>query len=72
LVRSSEIKDDVETVPDALRGLFIAKDMGQRTDHGAVGYPEQATAEKGRKILDAIVTRVSEVADALLREPLPS
>lgn len=71
LVRSQEIKDDVEPVPDALRGLFIAKDMWQRTDHGAVGYPERATAEKGQRFLNAIVTRVAEVVDAALREPLP-
>jgi creatinine amidohydrolase len=71
LVQRDEIKDDVETVPDALRGLFVAKDMKQRTDHGAVGYPEQATADKGRRLLDAITARVSEVAQAILREPLP-
>jgi creatinine amidohydrolase len=71
LVRREEIQDDVETVPDALRGLFVAKDMRQRTDHGAVGYPEQASADKGRKLLDAIVGRVTDVATAILREGLP-
>jgi creatinine amidohydrolase len=71
LVRSGEIKDDVETVPDAFRGLFVAKDMGQRTDHGAVGYPEQSSAAKGRRLLDAIITRVAAVAEAILLEPLP-
>lgn len=71
LVRTSEIKDDVEAVPEALRGLYIAKDMGQRTDHGAVGYPERASADKGHKLLYAIVTRVAEVAATLLRAPLP-
>jgi creatinine amidohydrolase len=71
LVRVSEIRDDVEQVPDQLRGLFIAKDMGQRTDHGAVGYPEQATAEKGRKLLDAIVARVLEVVRSVLEQPIP-
>ncbi len=72
LVRTSEIKDDVESVPEVLRGLFMAKDMGQRTDHGAVGYPERASAEKGKKLLEAIIGRVAEVADAVLREPFPS
>ena len=72
LVRASEIKDDVEVVPDVLRGLFVAKDMAQRTDHGAVGYPERASAEKGRRLLNAIVPRVAEVVESLLREPLPS
>ena len=71
LVRTREIKDDVETVPDGFRGLFVAKDMGQRTDHGAVGYPERASADKGRRLLDAIVGRVAEVGEMVLREPLP-
>jgi creatinine amidohydrolase len=71
LVRTKEIADDVETVPDALRGLFVAKDMHQRTDHGAVGYPERATADKGAKILNAIVSRVTEVVHGILREALP-
>ena len=71
LVRTHRIKDDVEVVPEALRGLFIAKDMGQRTDHGAVGYPERASADKGKRLLEAIVARVSEVATTLLAEPLP-
>jgi creatinine amidohydrolase len=72
LVRTKEIEDDVEEVPDALSGLFVAKDMWQRTDHGAVGYPERASAEKGRRLLDAIVTRVTKVAEAVLQEPLPN
>ncbi len=56
----------------ALRGLYIAEDMKQRTDHGAVGYPELATAEKGRKFLAAAMERTAEVVQALLRRPLPS
>jgi creatinine amidohydrolase len=71
LVRKHEIRDDVETVASPLRGLFVAKDMGQRTDHGAVGYPERASADRGRKLLDAIVGRVCEVVAAILLEPLP-
>ncbi len=71
LVRKGEIRDDMERVPDALRGLFIAKDMGQRTHHGAVGYPERATAEKGRKLVEAIVARVAEVVEGVAADPLP-
>lgn len=71
LVRTQEIADDVEVVPDALRGLYIARDMGQRTDHGGVGYPELASAEKGARFLDAIVTRVVEVVNCLLEQPVP-
>ena len=46
--------------------------MKQRTDHGCVGYPESATAEKGRRCLDAAIARTAEVAAALLRRPLPT
>src|SRR5262249_37144612 len=47
LVRRGEIKDDPLTDDPALRGLYVAEDMKQRTDHGAVGYPELASADKG-------------------------
>jgi creatinine amidohydrolase len=71
LVRTDQIRDDHEVVPDALRGLFMAMDMRQRTQNGAVGYPEQASAAKGKMLLDAIVSRVAEVVETLLRQPLP-
>ena len=71
LVRRDEIKDDPPRDEPALRGLFTAEDMRQRTDHGAVGYPERATAEKGRAFLTAAIQRTAEVVEALLRRPLP-
>jgi creatinine amidohydrolase/Fe(II)-dependent formamide hydrolase-like protein len=46
--------------------------MYQRTHHGAVGYPERASAEKGRACLTAAVNRTCEVVSALLERPLPS
>src|SRR5256885_752090 len=52
LVRRGEVRDDPPRSDAALRGLFLAEDMWQRTDHGAVGYPERATAEKGRAFLE--------------------
>jgi creatinine amidohydrolase len=71
LVRREEIKDDPPTDDPALRGLFTAEDMRQRTDHGAVGFPERASAEKGRTFLGAAIDRTVEVAKALLQRPLP-
>lgn len=71
LVRKEEIKDDPPPSEPALRGLYISEDMYQRTDHGAVGYPELATAEKGKKFLNAAVERTVEVAQALLARALP-
>ena len=71
LVRRDQIKDDPPRDDAALRGLYLAEDMKQRTDHGAVGYPERATAEKGRAFLAAAVNRTAEVVQALLKRPLP-
>jgi len=71
LVRRNEIKDDPPNDDPALRGLYLAEDMFQRTDHGAVGYPEKASAEKGRACLTAAINRTVEVVSALLRRPLP-
>ena len=48
LVRRDEIRDDPPRDDPALRGLYLAEDMRQRTDHGAVGYPERARREGPR------------------------
>jgi creatinine amidohydrolase len=72
LVRRGEIKDDPLRDEPVLRGLFLADDMWQRTDHGAVGYPELASAEKGQAFLKAAIDRTVEVVQGLLKRPLPS
>jgi creatinine amidohydrolase len=71
LVRRQEIKNDPPASEPALRGLYIGEDMRQRTQRGAVGYPELASADKGRKFLQAAIDRTVEVVEALLRRPLP-
>src|SRR5262245_12912986 len=71
LVRRDQVKDDPPNDDAALRGLYLAEDMYQRTDHGCVGYPERASAEKGRRFLDAAIGRTAEVVSALLRKTLP-
>jgi len=71
LVRREEIKNDPPVSEPTLRGLFTAEDMKQRTQRGAVGYPELASPEKGRKFLNAAVERTVEVAQTLLKRPLP-
>jgi creatinine amidohydrolase len=72
LVRRPEIHDDPPRDDPRLHGLFLADDMFQRTDHGAVGYPESASAEQGQKMLAATIARVAEVVRVLLQRPLPS
>jgi len=71
LVRKEEIRNDVREDDPALRGLYVAEDFKQRTHHGGVGYPEQATAEKGKRMLDAAIARCTEVVQALLKRELP-
>src|SRR5260221_6965449 len=72
LVRKDQIRNDLETTDPALRGLYVADDMRQRTDHGAVGYCELATPEKGRRLIDAAAGRVAEVVKALLKRKIPN
>jgi creatinine amidohydrolase len=71
LVRRDAIKNDPPREDSALRGLYVAEDMFQRTDHGAVGFPELATAEKGQRFLNAAIDRTVEVVQALLGRPRP-
>ncbi len=71
LVQRDAIRDDPPREEQALRGLFLADDMWQKTDHGCVGYPERASAEKGRALLAAAVDRTAEVVLTLLARPLP-
>jgi len=71
LVRRDQIEDDPPGEEPALRGLFTAEDMFQKTDHGCAGYPRRASAETGRACLNAAVARACEVVAALLRWPLP-
>jgi creatinine amidohydrolase len=71
LVRRQEIKDDPPTDDPALRGLFLPDDMFQKTDHGCVGYPERASAEKGKAIIEKAVQCTIAAITALLQRPLP-
>ncbi len=70
LVRRDRIADDPDTTPEALGGLTWPRDFGRRTDHGVVGHPESADAQRGLLMFHAAVTRVVEVARAVLELPL--
>lgn len=71
LVRKAAIQNDPPVSEPELRGLYISEDMYQRTQRGAVGYPELATAEKGQKFLQASIDRTVEVIESLLKRALP-
>src|SRR3954452_14526748 len=63
LVRRDRIADDPDLTPAPLRPLSWARDFGRRTDHGAVGHPESADADRGRRMVDAIARKVTTVAE---------
>ena len=49
----------------------MLEDMKQRTQRGAVGFPQLATAEKGQRFLNVAVERTVEVIETLRKRPLP-
>ena len=70
LVRHDLILDDPDEDAGALRSISWARDFGRRTHHGAVGHPESADAERGRRMLEAIARKVTTVAEEVLKVPL--
>lgn len=70
LVRKDLIVDDPDPDAGTLGSLTWARDFGRRTDHGAVGYPEAANADRGRQMLEAIGRKVTTVVDQVLKLPL--
>ncbi len=70
LVRTDLIRDDPDLTPADLLGTFWARDFARRTDHGALGHPESADADRGRLMLDAAIRRATALAEELLNLPL--
>lgn len=70
LVRTDQTEDDPDPTPEPVKSIFWARDFGRRTDHGAVGYPSYATAEKGRRMIDAAAAAVAEVCLGVLELPI--
>jgi len=71
LVHRDQIENDPPKDESVFRGLFTAEDMKQRTDHGAVGFPELASAEMGKRFLEAAIGRTVEVVQSMLGRRLP-
>jgi creatinine amidohydrolase len=72
LVRRELARDDCRGEMPELRGVVVVEDFRQRTQQGSFGYPQLASAEKGKRMLEAVIGRCVEVVQALLRRPLPS
>jgi creatinine amidohydrolase len=69
LVRPDLIADDPDNTPPGLANAFWARDFARRTHHGAVGYPERASADKGRRMLDAAIAKITAVSRVILELP---
>lgn len=59
-----------ELIPDQLDGIFLSRDMRQRTLAGFTGRPDLASAEKGKRLFDGIVERLVAAVKKLLSQPL--
>lgn len=65
LVRKDAIDDDDFAPPPALKTVYMPVDFGRVTRHGGQGFPSYANAEKGQKILNAVVTQLLEIVRTL-------
>jgi len=70
LVDTAKLADSGELVPDQMDGVFLSRDMRQRTREGCTGSPDLATAEKGEQLFDGIVDSLVSTVGKLLNEPL--
>ncbi len=70
LVDQEKLTDAGNLVTDQIDGLFVSRDMFQRTNEGFTGRPDLASAEKGQKLFDGIVERLDSTVQTLLNEPL--
>jgi creatinine amidohydrolase len=70
LVQKHLLADAGRLVTDSLDGVFLSRDMRQRTKHGYTGRPDLASAEKGERLFTGIVDRLVSLVEQLLGEPL--
>jgi creatinine amidohydrolase len=66
LVDRSAILDAGNPLHEQIPRLSWALDFSRSTDHGVVGSPESASAERGREMFAAIVDRVVATAEQIL------
>ncbi len=70
LIDAVHVADAGELVTDQMDGLFVSRDMRQRTSAGCTGRPDLASAEKGTLLFNGIVERLVATVQRLLAEPL--
>ena len=70
LVDTQQLVDAGQLIPDQMDGVFLSRDMRQRTHEGFTGRPDLATPEKGELLFAGIVDRLVTTVEKLLSEPL--
>ena len=70
LVDPKSLTDAGNLVTDQINGLFVSRDMYQRTNAGFTGRPDLASPEKGATLFNGIVDRLTSTVQTLLNEPL--
>lgn len=70
LVTMDQLADAGELGANEIDGIFLSRDMRQRTRAGCTGRPDLATPEKGKELFEGIVKRVTSLSEKLLQEPL--
>ncbi len=70
LVDQKKLTSAGELIPDHIDGMYVSRDMRQRTREGFTGRPDLASAEKGQRLFDGVADRLSTLARKLLNEPL--
>ena len=69
LVRE-KLADAGTLVTDSLHGVFLSRDMQQRTREGYTGRPDLASVAKGERLFGEIVNGLASLVTQLLSEPL--
>ncbi|SMP72345.1 creatinine amidohydrolase [Neorhodopirellula lusitana] len=70
LVDASQLSEAGVLIPDVVEGMYLCRDLKQRTLHGFTGNPYLATAEKGKRLFDGIVEQLTQTAEHLRQQPL--
>jgi len=69
LVDPTQLTNAGELIPDNLDGMFVSRDMYQRTNEGFTGRPDLATPEKGEKLFHLILNNLTQTTQKLLSHP---
>jgi len=70
LVDQAKIVNAGAPIPDVIDGLYVSRDMCQRTKDGHTGRPDLASAEKGERLFNGIIEKLVATAETLLAQPL--